>query len=174
MIRMAEGKKTKEDNGDLTKKVLSIKEEEKAKNYAFKLLSIKARSKKELTGKLAQKGFKESIIQDTINYLIELGYLNDRDFAKAYVQEKSKDYGVRRIAMELAQKGIDEDIINEVILEEVDEIDQVEQALEMGRKRIKYYEGEDRERVYRKLGLYLQRKGFKHNVIKRVLKELIP
>ncbi|MEK7712781.1 MAG: RecX family transcriptional regulator, partial [Nitrospirota bacterium] len=49
--------------------------------YAYRLLSYRDRSEKELTNKLKWKGFSEEIIQQTINHLSEKGFINDTALA---------------------------------------------------------------------------------------------
>ncbi|MDP1758646.1 MAG: DUF6429 family protein, partial [Thermodesulfovibrionales bacterium] len=54
--------------------------------YAYRLLSYRDRSEKELTDKLKWKGFSEEIIQQTINHLSEKGFIgNPKSQSKSVV-----------------------------------------------------------------------------------------
>ncbi len=52
-----------------------------AKTYALKLLSYRARSRKELHERLRGKGFDSSRIKETIESLEDAGLINDKDLA---------------------------------------------------------------------------------------------
>ena len=88
----------------------------RAFNYAVSLLSKRAHSEHEILIKFRQKGITEGIEQ-AIEKLKRFGYIDDERFASLYVSEliNIKKYGKRRIEQELYRKGIDRDIIKDVI-----------------------------------------------------------
>ena len=92
----------------------------RAYNYAVSLLSRRDHSEKELMTKLTQKGYSQGA-EEAIAKLRDSGYVSDERFARLYVRELQtfKRYGKRRIEQELYRKGIDREIIREV-LEETD------------------------------------------------------
>ena len=53
-------------------------------NAALHLLKYRARSCRELNNRLQQKNFSNSKINEVIDYLIELGYLDDEGFASLF------------------------------------------------------------------------------------------
>ena len=59
---------------------------EKAKNTAVKFLGYRARSKKELRDKLI-KDYDEDITNKVISMLEKYGYVNDEEYARAYVRD---------------------------------------------------------------------------------------
>ena len=81
---------------------------EKAKNTAVKFLGYRARSKKELRDKLI-KDYDENITNKVISMLEKYGYVNDEEYAKAYVRDclNLKGWGQKRISLELTKRGID-------------------------------------------------------------------
>ena len=87
-------------------------------NKAVDLLSRRDHSKKELIDKLRQKGHGEYAYQ-AAEKLSEYGYIDDRRFAFTFAEEliRLKSYGKKRVEQELYRKGIDRDIISEVISE---------------------------------------------------------
>ncbi|NLW21899.1 MAG: hypothetical protein GXY88_01370 [Tissierellia bacterium] len=48
-----------------------------------------------------------------------------------------------------------------------------ERALELARKKISSYKKDNRDAIYRKLGGFLQRKGYSYDCIMKVLKEIV-
>ena len=89
---------------------------EKAKNTAVKFLGYRARSKKELRDKLI-KDYDENITDKVISMLEKYGYVNDEEYAKAYVRDclNLKGWGQKRISLELTKRGIDKNIIEKAL-----------------------------------------------------------
>lgn len=154
-------------------KIIKSEEQKKANDYAVKLLSYRQRSQKEIEDKMKQKGYDIEIINKTLNWLKDYNLINDEDFAKEYVLSKVKKYGSRRIKLELSRKGVDEEIIQTVLEEEIGDDTEYNIALESAKKKIKAYQGQERNTIYRKLAAYLQRRGFSYDIISKVLRELI-
>ena len=85
----------------------------KCKNSALRVIERTYKSEKELRDKLALKGYEDHIIKRTINFLREYNLLNDINYAKMYVKDRSRNQGKKKIKYTLMQKGIDENIIEE-------------------------------------------------------------
>ena len=68
-------------------------------------------------------------------------------------------------------KGVSRDIADEILEEYCD--GEYEIALELAKKKIHSYKNDDRNSIYRKLGGFLQRKGYSYDVVSKVLKELV-
>ncbi len=98
----------------------------RAYNKAIDLISRREHSRKELITKLSQRGYTD-VAQEVADKLQESGYLDDERFANMYAQELKlrRNFGKRRISQELYMKGIDRDIIYEV-LENLEESPQEE------------------------------------------------
>lgn len=90
----------------------------RAYNYAVSLLARRDHSEKELMTKLHQKGYDEGA-EVAVEKLRNGGYVSDERFARLYSRELQtlKKYGKKRIEQELFRKGIDRDIIREVLEE---------------------------------------------------------
>lgn len=90
----------------------------RAYNKAVDLLSRREHSKRELVEKLKQKGHGEYALQ-AVEKLESYGYIDDRRFALIFAEElvRLKSYGKKRVEQELFRKGIDREIISEVISE---------------------------------------------------------
>lgn len=98
-----------------------------------------------------------------INRLVDKGYLDDRRFAEFWVENRFVKKGVsrKRLMMELSQKGVSREIIEEVLDGRNDE-DELRKMI--ARKRAKYAESE-------KLIAYLCRQGFSYDLAKRLVEE---
>ena len=80
------------------------------------LLSRRDYSKRELLLKIKAKGLSISIAEEVINTLAESGLQSDSRFAECYVRYRSsKGYGPYRIFSELVQKGIEKEVITDVL-----------------------------------------------------------
>jgi regulatory protein len=110
---------------------------EKAQKKAYRLLALRAHSEKELREKLRGGGFGEAIIVGVIEKCRQLGYLNDAAYARQRARELAVNrlLGDRRIAADLGERGIDDELIREAISEARGEFSE-EAAVEkfLGRK----------------------------------------
>ena len=97
---------------------------EVAKNKAIKYVGISRKTEQEVYRKLKTQGFDEDIIMEVIEYLKELGYINDDDYVDAYIRQCMRllDYSTYEIRQKLLQKGINKYIIDDKVgtLEESD------------------------------------------------------
>ena len=107
------GKEVDSDELEEIRETVNVR---RAYNYAVSLLARRDHSEKELMEKLSRKGYTEGA-EVAVEKLRNSGYVNDERFARLYVRElrSLKKYGKRRIEQELYRKGIDRDIISEVL-----------------------------------------------------------
>ena len=142
------------------------------KSYALKLLSIRLRSEEELRRRLKRKGFREEDIDKAIKDLKETGLLNDREFAEAFYESKSKRlWSSSLIASHLKRFGISGEIIEEVLRSKEDEALK-EEIVEKMKSMVERSSLKDEDKVRRRLYNYLRRRGFSHSFIMDVLKEI--
>lgn len=92
--------------------------------------------------KLLSKYREREIIKGVIEKFLELGYLNDYDYAESYIN--SHNYSKKKMEFMLLQKGISSDIIGELLeSSEFQEIDEIKRqwknwGIEMRRKRFSH------------------------------------
>ena len=88
----------------------------RAYNKAIDLISRREHSRKELITKLSQRGYAD-VAEETADKLEERGYLDDERFAGMFADElkNRRGFGKRRISQELYLKGIDRDIIANIL-----------------------------------------------------------
>ncbi|MFV0439890.1 MAG: RecX family transcriptional regulator [Lachnospirales bacterium] len=167
-------KVNEEISEELYNKILDNIVYEQSKFIALKYLSHRIRCEKEVRQKLIDKDIPEEVIEKTVGFLKKYNYLNDYDFARAYIKDKLHltGYGRKKIAYDLKYLGIKEDVIIE--LEETERVFEKEEevALKLGRKkskRLDLYDFKDKN----KLTNYLIRRGFGYDIIKNVIETLI-
>ncbi|MBQ8468543.1 MAG: RecX family transcriptional regulator [Clostridia bacterium] len=136
---------------------------EKASNY----LATRLHSKFELRMKLIKKEFSSRAIELALNRLEDYGYVNDKEFAKAFAAQNSK-LSRQMISQKLSSKGVSKDIIAEVVCA-ADPENEFQKALTVAEK---YLKGKDKDSVRDKLYISLARKGFDGQTIKNVINKL--
>ena len=100
----------------------------KAEAKAYRLLALRAHSEKELREKLRGGGFAEAVLDAVIEKCRELGYLNDGNFARQRARELAVNRlaGDRRIAFDLRERGIAEELSRQAIAEVREELSEEE------------------------------------------------
>ena len=94
------------------------------KDTAFRYLESRPRTVKQMRDKLREKGFDDEAIDETVEELIDYGYLNDEDFAITYIGYCfSKGKGLKLIRYELKTKGVDENTIEDAMMKYSEEND---------------------------------------------------
>lgn len=149
---------------------------EKARQYVFRLLSCRERSRKEVAEKLKGKKFAPTIIEKTLKYFERIDLLNDERFARLWVCSRL-NFNPRSswlIGQELGQKGVEKELIDRVIEEEILPGREKSMALDLARKRWRYYKKDEPFSARRKIISYLARRGFSLDLIKQVIEEITP
>lgn len=134
---------------------------ERASQRALNFLSYRDRSEQEVTTNLTKAGYSQEVIENVIVRLAELSLVDDRKFAKTWVDNRNefRPRGKRALAYELRQKGIDQLVIEETLGESVDE-DAL--ALKAARKIFSKFISLPRVEFKQKLIGYLARRGFNY------------
>jgi regulatory protein len=139
-----------------------------ARNYAFLLLSYKARTVAELEQRLTRKGFPPDIIQATITRLAELKMVDDAGFARQFAEDRIAvgHRGKWRVRGELLKRGIDRQQIDSALKAAPDEVAAAREVAEKYRSRNQRLEpAVFRRRLYG----FLARRGFAPDTISRVI-----
>ena len=145
------------------------------KEAAFRLLDYRQRSQREMMIRLRKTGWTQEEITPVIEELIELGYLNDLEFARAFSHDKVKLRNVGPIALrhELFKTGVDKEIIDKVVDEIYEQfpVDSLVQSI-LNKKRIDFAKKLDKKEK-KKLVDLLRRKGFNWTDIEPFISELV-
>lgn len=145
----------------------------KAFNMAVQYLAYRMRSEAEVRDYLKKKDMAEHVIQEAVHKLFELKFLNDDEFAAAFVrtQLNTTDKGAELIKRGLKEKGIDQGKIDKVIGEATFD-DQLAKAIKLSEK-YAHKNRKDSSRILKqKLEQMLQRKGYSFLVIRAALEEI--
>lgn len=145
-------------------------------NLSLRYLSYRPRSEKEVFDYLQEKQKKapsltDEDIQNIILKLQEYKFINDEDFAKFWIEQRSKykNKPIRVIEYELKQKGISQEIINSSLFEKDKKETDLENAKKLAAKKMEFYRGLDPKKRKEKVMNYLLRIGFSYEVVKMVL-----
>lgn len=82
---------------------------------AMHILERTDKTEAQLRKKLEESEYPKEAVESAIAYVISYGYLDDRRYAEHYIEWKKQGKGKARLKMELAQKGISREIIEEVL-----------------------------------------------------------
>lgn len=92
---------------------------EEAKEKAVKYLVLQLRTEKEVEQKLKKLNVEQDIIEEVLEYLKSIGYIDDSKYVEAYLRQSISipKYSVYEIKMKLIQKGINKNLVNEKLQE---------------------------------------------------------
>lgn len=107
----------KEINEEELTELLDAVSFRRAYNKGLDFLSRRPYGTKELIKKLCEKGHEKKSAEKACERLTELGLLNDEEFARILANEllERKNYGIKRIKKELSFRGIDREIVENII-----------------------------------------------------------
>lgn len=140
----------------------------RAKEKALYLLDYKDYSYKEIFGKL-EKNYPEDICFEVADHLAQNGFINDRRYAENLIRRlaEAKKYGLYRIKSEMRIKGIDDNIIEELIYKYEDTYE--DRLREIAEK--KYAGRLTDKKSFDKACASLSRMGYSFTEIRNVLSE---
>ena len=146
------------------------------KQKAFRLLGRRQHASSELRRKLWNKDYEQKLIDEVIEDLKKNGYLDDSEFIRAFVAEKSKtkSWSTKRIKSELFKRGIAAKLIDEILTNRPKEED-FESAMILANKKLEVLTKRNLEpkELRNKLSTYLFSKGFEYDLIKEVCNKLL-
>ena len=136
--------------------------EELARALCLRLLTARARTRAELAGQLAKRGYPDDVSTRVLDRLSGVGLVDDAGFAEQWVHSRRANAGKgkRALAAELHTKGVDNDVITSVLggINPAAERGRAEQLVRT-RLRRENLSGDD-ARVSRRLVAMLARRGF--------------
>ena len=138
--------------------ISELSREEQARALCLRLLTARSRTRAELSGQLAKRGYPDDVSARVLDRLTRVGLVDDAAFAEQWVQ--SRRSSKRALAAELHTKGIDNDVITTVLagMDASAERERAEQLVQ-ARLRRENLDG-DQMRVARRLVAMLARRGY--------------
>jgi regulatory protein len=148
---------------------------QKAYSQAIFYLSIRMRSEQEIRQHLKEKDMESHVIQEVIHKLSGQGYLNDLEFALAYVrtQINTTKKGPIVIKNELQEKGVKGEILEEALAQYSLEL-QLQHAIELLEKANKKPNKQSLIQYKMKVEQQLTVKGYQRSIIQKALEESFP
>jgi regulatory protein len=146
-----------------------------AKQRALDYLAHKPRTEEEVRRKLRKQDVPDLVIEDVVERLYELNYLDDEAYAHDYARNRfaSKKYGPVRIRRELVERGIDRHVADDAVDALFADKDVRAAARTHAEKRWpRLADEDDPRRRKQKLYRYLRRRGFASDTITPIIDEL--
>ena len=137
----------------------------RAYHNALRWLGYRPRSQLEIERYLRQKGYAAAAIEAAMARLVAKRYVDDEAFARSWLnhRERLRPRGVRGLAHELRQKGIEREMIDDV-LTDLDEAASAWAAIEGKMHR---WRGLDQSAFRKKVMGFLSRRGFAYDTIRK-------
>jgi len=147
-----------------------------AKQRAYRYLSARSRTKRELRERLLQLGHQADVIELVLRELEAEGYLDDRTFAHDWARYRLQTHpcGPRRLAWELQARGVERELLAEVLRSVYAEFDEATLAERALSKRVRAAAPGLSSRERGRLARYLMRLGFDPNIITATLAAMFP
>lgn len=150
--------------------------QEQAHALCLRLLTVRARTRAELAGQLAKRGYPADAAEAVLQRLESVGLVDDEDFAEQWVRSRQANAakGKRALAAELRTKGVGEDLIA-AALEGIDagaERGRAEELVERRLRREVLGDGDD-PKVMRRLVGMLARRGYSQSMALAVVTDAL-
>ena len=146
--------------------------EELARAFCLRLLTARARTRAELAGQLAKRGYPDDVSARVLDRLTDVGLVDDAGFAEQWVHSRRANAGKgkRALAAELHTKGVDNDVITSVLggINPAAERGRAEQLVRARLRRENLSDADD-ARVSRRLVAMLARRGFSQTMAYEVV-----
>jgi len=180
-------------------RIYAAEQQQQVYEFALNFLTYRPRSAREVEQRLRKKGFTPSQIDSAIERLKRQGYVDDHEFARFWINNRQtfSPRGPRLLRSELRQKGVSQEVVEEVLSEHREEqAQQAEQvaetasnntlqddepapgsdeatALALARKRMRLLSNLDPLTRKRRLSGFLARRGYGYDTIDLVLRRVL-
>ena len=139
----------------------------RARDTAFRLLTRREHSRAELHNKLTARGYDSDIVDDLLESLVTEDLVSDCRYAQALMAHRvNTGYGPQRIMMELKEKGVATEIIDQTLSSaevDWDELLRVQHNRKFGVSKAGSF------KEWARRAQYLDRRGFGTDSIRRVM-----
>lgn len=151
------------------KKIIFKADFQKSLDKVLRFVTVRPRSLKEVKDYFRRKKFDISIHQSLLEKLKHLELLDDTKFAKWWVNQRLafKKISLRILKLELGKKGIDRNIIDDVLQDSP--IDEEKMARELLENKAYKWENFDPKVAKQKKFQYLASKGFSWETIEKIV-----
>ena len=142
-----------------------------SRTRALRIVSKRSISAAEIKKRLIDKGDSEDVADFTVNWLKELGLINDLEYSHSIVRHYSeKGYGPARVRDELFKRGIPRDMWDDVLESELNDSDIESAANVFLEKKLK---GSLEENDLNRASNALVRRGFSYDNARHAISRYI-
>jgi regulatory protein len=156
-------------------KILEREEDVRVRELVLRWLDVAPRTRRQLADRLRLKGVEDTAAGRVLDRLQAAGLINDEAYARQWIKSKTRSgaLGRRRIAAELARRGVPRDTAEEALAEEAS-ADESEAVAELARRKAAAYRGLARDAARRRLAGFLSRRGFALEDVLRAVDAVLP
>ncbi|OFS15840.1 hypothetical protein HMPREF3099_01000 [Kytococcus sp. HMSC28H12] len=146
-----------------------------ARAIVLRQLTAAPRSRRQLEDKLAQRGCDPEVARVVLDRMEAVGLVDDEAYAHMLVRSQQQGRGLARrgLAHELRRKGIDEEVAQQALADEVTPDGERARAEQLVAKKLRTMSGLDRQVKTRRLAGMLARKGYSGEVAYSVIREAL-
>lgn len=158
---------------DQIKKIKDRENVNKAYGDAVNYLSYQLRTQKEIKDYLYKKEYHRDAVDDVIQRLEKLHYLDDAAYATSFIntQLRTTANGPKIIEQKLLKKGVPDNIVQDKLFE-INQDVLLENAIEFAKKQIRKQKRASFKQMLTKIRQGLYQKGFNKEIIEAAIKEL--
>ena len=154
-------------------RLLIASDHEAAFRTAVRLLERRPFARRDLARRLGMKGHPPAAVDAALDRAAQAGYLDDERFARHFVQSRNaRGRGPLRLRRELALHGVDPDLAERVLTEEIPAEASSDQMVALARKRARQLGELPRRDRIRRLLAFLARRGYKGPAAIKVVREV--
>jgi len=155
-------------------KINSLREQDESEvayQRALILLNHQQRTSHEIRQKLIEKGFSSTRVEEVVDRLTQTGLVEDGQYALLWVENRNTYHprSRRLIRMELRQKGVAEDQIDQALLGSAEDDELATQA---AMQQIRKYSDLDWPEFRKKMSAFLLRRGFSYGTVAPVVRSI--
>jgi len=145
-----------------------------ARTICLRLLTVRARTRAELSQALAARGVPEPASTKVLDRLAGVGLVDDRAFAGDFLASRQRDRGlaVREISRQLRDKGVDETVITAVV-SDVGPETEAEVARQLVTRKLRSMTRLTPEVKTRRLVGMLARKGYSPSMAFQIVRDVV-
>lgn len=145
-----------------------------ARAVCLRLLALQPRTRAELATALAKRGVPDEAAEAVLSRFTEVGLIDDRAFATAWVDSRHSGRGLARraLAAELRRRGVDGEVVGEAVAV-VDNEAEERAARQLVARRIAATRRLDQPARIRRLAGMLARRGYPPGLSLRVVREAL-
>lgn len=138
------------------------------------LLKFRLRSEREIYQRLKKKKFAEEIIRETIAFLKAQEFIDDKLFAKSWIESRlKKPLGLTKIRQELELKGVLKEIIDSQINEFKPNYTESDIVTKLAKQRFDRLKNVEPQKAKRRIYAELLRRGFSAEAAADAINQLI-